>query len=61
MTPQKTKPRSYTAPAATGIGLGAAIAVGISWSANHSVLWALFHAFCGWTYVIAYALGWVDQ
>ncbi len=58
----KKQPRSYVAPAATtGIGLGAAIAVAISWSANHSILWALIHAFCGWTYVIAYALGWVDN
>ncbi len=38
--------------AGTGIGLGSVIAVVISWSANHSVLWAAIHGFLGWFYVI---------
>ncbi|HEX8385037.1 MAG TPA: hypothetical protein VF576_02580 [Rubricoccaceae bacterium] len=37
-----------------GIGLGSIIAVVLSWSANHSVLWAVIHGFLGWLYVIYY-------
>ena len=39
-----------------GIGLGSAIAVAISWSLHKSILWAIWHGFCGWLYVIFYAL-----
>ncbi|MBS1928659.1 MAG: hypothetical protein IT254_04585 [Chitinophagaceae bacterium] len=35
-----------------GIGLGSLLAVVISWERNHSILWAIFHAICGWLYVI---------
>ena len=38
--------------AQTGIGLGSAIAVAISWSLNQSVVWAIIHGFFGWFYVI---------
>lgn len=39
-----------------GLGLGGAIAVVISWSLNHSILWAFLHGIFGWFYVIYYAL-----
>jgi hypothetical protein len=39
-----------------GIGLGAAIAVAISWSRNQSILWAILHGIFGWFYVIYFAL-----
>ena len=39
-----------------GIGLGAVIAAVISWSVNHSILWALIHGFFGWFYIIYYAI-----
>lgn len=39
-----------------GIGLGAAIAVAISWSVNKSILWAIVHGLLGWIYVVYYAL-----
>lgn len=39
-----------------GIGLGSAIAVAISWTQNQSILWAIFHGFISWIYVIYYAL-----
>lgn len=39
----------------TGITLGSLLAVLISWSYNHSVIWAILHFFLGWFYVI-YAL-----
>lgn len=41
--------------ASYGIGLGSAIAVTISWSVNHSILWAILHGIFSWCYVIYYA------
>jgi hypothetical protein len=41
--------------AQAGIGLGTAIAVAISWSANQSIIWAIIHGFFSWFYVIYYA------
>ena len=38
----------------SGIGVGTIIAIVASWSRNKSVLWAIFHAFLGWLYVIYY-------
>ncbi len=40
----------------TGIGLGSAIAVAISWSLHKSIIWAIVHGFLGWFYVIWHAL-----
>jgi hypothetical protein len=42
--------------ASSGISLGAAIAVTVSWSLNHSLLWAILHGFLSWVYVIYYAI-----
>lgn len=42
--------------AKAGIGFGTALAITISWSANHSILWAIFHGICSWFYVIYYAV-----
>ncbi|EDL48820.1 hypothetical protein [Erythrobacter sp. SD-21] len=44
-----------TDAAKAGIGLGSAIAVAISWSQNQSILWAIFHGFISWIYVIYHA------
>lgn len=41
----------------TGISLGTAIAVVISWSVNNSILWCILHGIFSWFYVIYYALG----
>lgn len=38
-----------------GLHLGSALAVAISWSVNHSILWAILHGIFGWFYVIYYA------
>lgn len=35
-----------------GIGIGSVLAGLISWTLNHSVMWALLHVFLGWFYVI---------
>jgi len=32
--------------AMAGIGFGSALAITISWSANHSILWAMLHGGC---------------
>jgi hypothetical protein len=42
--------------AKVGIGFGSALAITISWSMNHSLLWAIIHGALGWFYVIYYAL-----
>ena len=42
--------------ARSGIGLGAALAIAISWSQNQSILWALLHGILSWLYVIYYAI-----
>lgn len=39
----------------TGIGLGGALAVVISWGLNHSILWAILHGIFGWFYVLYFA------
>tara|TARA_Y100000590_G_C15424994_1_gene902882 strand:- start:362 stop:520 length:159 start_codon:yes stop_codon:yes gene_type:complete len=38
--------------ASSGISLGSAIAVTISWSLHGSVLWAIIHGILGWLYVL---------
>jgi len=40
----------------SGVSLGSALAIAISWSVNHSILWAIFHGILSWLYVIYYAL-----
>lgn len=42
--------------AKAGIGFGSALAITISWSANHSILWAMLHGLFSWFYVIYYAI-----
>lgn len=39
-----------------GVGLGTVIAVILSWSRNHSILWAIFHGILNWLYVIYFAI-----
>jgi len=36
----------------TGISVGSALAMIISWELEHSIGWALWHGFLGWIYVI---------
>ena len=42
--------------AKAGIGFGSCLAIVISWSLHHSVLWAIFHGLFGWLYIIYYIL-----
>lgn len=39
-----------------GIGFGCALAIVISWTARHSIWWAIVHGFLGWVYVVYYAI-----
>lgn len=39
-----------------GIGMGTALSMVLSWSANHSIIWAILHGVCTWIYVIYFAL-----
>ncbi len=45
-----------TETAKAGIGFGSALAITISWSQNHSILWAILHGILSWFYVIYFAL-----
>lgn len=40
----------------SGVGLGSALAVAISWSLHKSIIWAIIHGILSWLYVIYYAL-----
>ena len=42
--------------ARSGIGFGVALAITISWSVNHSILWAMLHGVLSWFYVIYYVV-----
>ncbi len=39
-----------------GVSFGSSLAMVISYSANHSILWAIIHGILSWFYVIYYAL-----
>jgi len=39
-----------------GISFGMALAIAISYTTNHSILWAIIHGFFSWLYVIYFAL-----
>jgi hypothetical protein len=38
----------------SGISMGTALAIVISWSLEPSVLWAIIHGIFGWFYVLYY-------
>lgn len=40
----------------SGISFGTALAMVLSYSANKSILWAIFHGLISWIYVIYFAL-----
>ena len=41
--------------ASTGMGFGSALAITISWSTWHSIVWAIIHGVFSWMYVLYYA------
>ena len=40
----------------TGASFGSALAIAISWSTHHSILWAVVHGIFSWFYVAYYAI-----
>ena len=42
--------------AKAGVSFGSALAIAISWSEHHSILWAIIHGFLSWLYVAWFAL-----
>jgi len=42
--------------ASAGIGFGSALAIAISYTTNHSILWAIFHGLLSWLFVIYAAI-----
>jgi len=42
--------------ARSGVSLGSALAIAISWSVNKSVLWAILHGIFSWLYVLYYVI-----
>jgi hypothetical protein len=40
----------------TGASFGSALAIAISWSTHHSILWAIVHGIFSWFYVAYYAI-----
>lgn len=48
--------QSQSSATSSGIGFGCALAIAISWSVNHSVLWAILHGICNWLYVIYWCI-----
>ena len=39
-----------------GISMGCALAMILSWSINHSIIWAILHGCLSWLYVIYFAV-----
>lgn len=42
--------------AKSGISFGTALAIVISWSLHHSILWAILHGLLSWLYVLYFVL-----
>ena len=47
---------SYQGAVKTGLSFGSVLAVVISWSVHHSILWAIVQGFFSWAYVLYYAI-----
>ena len=39
-----------------GVSFGSALAIAISYTTNHSILWAIIYGVFGWLYVVYFAL-----
>jgi hypothetical protein len=39
-----------------GVSFGSALAIAVSYTANHSILWAIIHGIFSWLYVVYFAL-----
>jgi hypothetical protein len=44
-----------------GISFGGCVAIVVSYTAWHSILWAIFHGVLSWAYVIYYAIRYLGK
>jgi hypothetical protein len=55
--PPRTRRRERSAQVVkAGASFGSALAIAISWSEHHSILWAIVQGFFSWLYVLYYAI-----
>ncbi len=54
--PRASTTTRVVAATRAGVSFGSALAIAISWSVNHSILWAIVHGILSWVYVVYYAL-----
>jgi hypothetical protein len=55
--PMRSERGTRTISAAkAGVSFGSALAITISWSQHHSILWAIIHGILSWLYVAWYAI-----
>ena len=53
--PRQGSMRRSAQMAKAGVSFGSALAIAISWSEHHSIIWAVVHGFLSWLYVVYYA------
>lgn len=46
----------YQRPESAGVGVGFVLAALLSWTVNHSVVWALIHGILNWLYVFYWVM-----
>lgn len=54
--PRQTYASGSLGVAKAGVSFGCALAITISWSVHHSILWAIVQGFFSWAYVVYYAV-----
>jgi hypothetical protein len=54
--PPRTRYVRTVGVAKAGASFGSALAIAISWSVHHSIVWAIIQGFFSWVYVIWYAV-----
>ena len=55
--PPRARARARSAQVVkAGASFGSALAIAISWSEHHSILWAIVQGFLSWLYVLYYAI-----
>jgi hypothetical protein len=54
--PRATMRARSTQVVKAGASFGSALAIAISWSEHHSILWAIVQGFLSWFYVLYYAI-----
>ena len=55
--PPRARARARSAQVVkAGASFGSALAIAISWSEHHSILWAIVQGFLSWLYVLYYVI-----